>query len=309
MKGVVSVNSDFPAYLDGREELEYFSTKTLLSRFVTRGDTVAIVHPEDIQNQEKKVTFKKLFTFHPPNRLEEADPSSFQQGNFFLVRQFGENLESEKFVHRFITALSCLENQFYLVMNTASATKYELKNIQKTLDIPFIPAFDINTPADLESVVASGEKIIAKPFTGFMGRGIEFFDSVESVYRVFNNGRTPQGYCFERYIPATMETRIVFIDGSIPFARPRMVEGPPGKEKAAGYSLTQPTSNQRTITQQVIEQTGMQFGSVDFRGEFVLEINGSGLGLVPPAKVKNYDQIQPYDLTNDLIDLIKRKSQ
>ena len=193
-----------------------------------------------------------------------------------------------------------MEKQFSLVLNRAESTSYEYKPKQKTLELPWIHGFDIKTPKELSDLVASGERIIAKPRIGACSMGVEFLERIEDLQKIEDIDE----YLFEQYIPANEERRYIFLDGQCIIRRRMFKQGEPGRERCTNVDLMEGIPREIEIARKVIEKTGMFYGAVDFRGQYVLEINGSGTGVAPPTTANETDS---YNLSDPIVQAVERK--
>lgn len=308
MKVVISINSSFKNYVFNDEKklpICYFTAINLIPAFQKRGHDIVLVHPEDVSPMNE-VPFEKLYEFKN-NFFKEVDPTNYVNPDLFYVMELGENLNSVE-SKKFVKGLNELENKVKLMLNSARATQYELKDVQKTLDAPFIPSYDIKTNEDLISAVQKSEKgIIAKPIIGLQGYGVTYITQ-KNVYE-FTKKQNISDYVYEQYISANYELRVLFIDSKILFARKKFVDGKPANDSVMGYEFVNLSKYHKDITNSIIKSTGMFAGSVDFRDKYVQEINGSGIGLVVKKRengVVKKDEIL-YDLTNFMVEKMEEK--
>lgn len=278
------------------EESNYKSSFCIIKEFISRGDSVYTIIPSDIRCNSP-------FNVSANHYLHNLDGFKYIgclpiSGDLFFVRSLSEdNLE---YAHYFMEHLFDIENQVGLMINSALSTSYENKINQKKLNLPFIPDFRINNKKDLEILLKEEKRIIAKPFVGAMGLGVKYLDSPSSLEKISEESLA--NYCFEKYIPEQIEKRFIFLDREIVIRRGMKKVGRPGEE-SIGYRwlLNEDTSEKEKIVRSAMDQTGMFYGCVDFRGDYVLEINGSGTG----AGALD-DQKKPiYDLTSKIVDKAK----
>ena len=81
-------------------------------------------------------------------------------------------------------------------------------------------------------------------------------------------------------------------------------QGEPGRERCTNVDLMEGIPREIEIARKVIEKTGMFYGAVDFRGQYVLEINGSGTGVAPPTTANETDS---YNLSDPIVQAVERK--
>jgi len=276
MKVCLSINSDVGGTLTS-ENLWYPATATLVEEFIQRGHDLTLVHPEELKKREGKVWAERVLTKRG-ERLVEGE-GRYIRPDVFFIRSLGENTSNPEITtKRLLETLSPLENEGIAVYNSVAATKYEDKALQKGLNLPFIPGYDISSLDELTRLIEREERgVIAKPIIGFRARGVVYLKSKEDITRTFESDENVKSYLFEEFIPDREERRYIFIDGKIVIKRVMQREGEPGNEIFGRRTFNpNPDLKELKVVHQAIEQTGMFYGCVDFRGAHVLEINGSG---------------------------------
>ena len=297
------LNSDFQQFLEGNLNVDYRSSNDLLNCCLLRGHDVKIVHPEDaIAGGFSKIYHKKGTQLVETGKSLDTD--------VLFLRGLGENRNSDV-TNNLIFTLESLEGNVPLIINTGKSTSYEGKDKQKTLPLPFIPHYKVNSFDELEDLVNEhSEGIIIKPIYGLLGLGVEYVQSVEDIDKWIEERNIVQdqlkSFVFEKFIPEQLETRYIFLFGEIVASRTTEKIGHPGKERY-GFRFINKEYPQRDVdvVKKSMELTEMQFGAVDFRGGYVLEINGSGTGTF---NQENYTEGKMlYDLTDRVIDEIEKR--
>lgn len=300
MKVTLSLSEEARTRYEGNSRgtgLGYMGSRFLAEAFVKRGHDLTVIHPHEVYFKSGRIYSKKAFSFNNGIFSRSNSDSSLEGDVFFVYSLAEENgVESSK---RFVDALFRIENQFDHTINSAESTSYEFKPKQKTLDLPWIPTFEVRSKLDLHDLINSGEKIIAKPNIGACGQGIVYLDKEESIDLI----STPSDFLYEKFIPSNEERRYIFLNGQLIIRRRGTKEGFPGRERFSNIDLMEGNPTEIEIARRAIEQTGMFFGAVDFRGDYILEINGSGTGIAPPTVTDEYDS---YNLSDTVVQAVER---
>ncbi len=279
MKLTIVINDDFS---NARDRL-YESSFKLMNTIEALGHDLTVTHPQMIFNTEEGPKFSEVF------RLDGGILSTTEEkpedSEAVLVRSYGYT-DSE--CDKLIEALETYERMGKAVVNPSHSIRYSNKKIMRTLDLPFIPEIRFESADEIKRHVAKGTPLIAKPSMGFFGKGVEYIATEDDIDKIGEG----ENYIFETFVPAEKETRVTFIDGQILFARNKHVEGEPAREKTVGHSYEPVSEHQRKIAEYVMKTTGMVVGSVDFRGDYVLELNGSGIGMIPDTSKEILSAIQ-----------------
>ncbi|MFH1972734.1 MAG: hypothetical protein ABIJ18_04635 [archaeon] len=299
----VSINSNVGDSFT-KNNYYYGSSSQLADEFLNRGHNLTIVHPQDLIMLPGGLHTKKFLKKVDGELI--ATRGGYVRPEVFFIRSLGENSEDpRKAAHNLLSRLSYLEEQGILVLNSTESTQYEDKVTQKNIQAPFIPNFSIESIGELEALVRDEkEGIIAKPIVSFRRIGVVYLSSSEDVKAYFKSDDKVRDYVFERFIPDQLERRFIFLNGEIIATREVRLKGLPGKEVSDVVDCCMDlTSSDKKIVQSVIEQTGMFYGCVDFRGDYVLEINGSGTGTL----CTSFDGLREYALENQIVKAVEEK--
>jgi len=272
----LSINSDVGETLTD-QNLWYPATATLVDEFIQRGHDLVLVHPEDLRNGGRGLWSERILR-------KEGDKVVVHDGGYikpdlFFIRSLGENTPNPSATaERFLESLAYLERQGVLVCNSSISSGYEDKVSQKKLDLPFIPGFDVSRLEELSDLLLEERNgIIAKPIVGFRARGVLYLRDQGDIAKHFQTDGELGNYLFERFIPDKEERRYIFLDGDIIVSRVMQREGNPGEEVFGKRTFNENADPREVrLVYEAIEQTGMFYGCVDFRGPYILEINGSG---------------------------------
>jgi len=112
-------------------------------------------------------------------------------------------------------------------------------------------------------------------------------------------------FVFEQFIPADTEIRYVFLFGQIIASKINERIGLPGKEKYRDRFPNKDYDPRHVeIVKMAIDATGMKYGSVDFRKDYVLEVNGAGTGTFSEHNYGRGKML--YDATDRVMDAVER---
>ncbi len=303
MKVTISLNQEARTFHQENPKKEgYFGSIFLARAFVNRGHEVRIVHPNDVTKKNRLVLAKRVFRFSDKNGFSLEAENKLIESDVFFVYGLGEDRNDQDIPKRFMELLYILENQCHYVINSAESTSYESKDKQKTLALPWTPGFDIKTKKDLEDLVKSRERVIAKPKIGFLGRGVCYMENPSETDQIPDSDLSC--FVFERFIPADEERRYIFIDDNLVISRRISRRGFPGKEKYTSVDLFEGNPHEIKLAREIISHIGMFYGAVDFRGDYLLEVNGSGTGVAPPTI---QGQVDAYNLAWPIVQAVERK--
>ena len=305
MKVFISVNKQFEDFLHGKTKVWYGDTEKLIKTFMQRGHDVALVRPEEtilnkgFQNHYK-LTEKGLM------EVEGFIP------DLFFVRGFGSDHNPKTSLDFFNTLIS-LESEVPNIINQGRSWFYEDKKKQKTLPLPFIPGYELKSVSDLHYLVKNErEGVIMKPSFGFQGAGVEYLsgkkDVDDIVQKINLTDENINNFVFEKFIPDKLETRYIYLYGEVIASRTVEKIGLPGKESYGEMRLNKNIDSfYKDVVKQVIDSTGRVYGSVDFRGGYVLETNSSGTGTIISTSGSNRFGKPLLDLTDRIVETIERK--
>jgi len=282
----------------------YVGSIFLATEFANHGHDLSVVHPQDLFQVEKDVCAQRVYGFTPENGFVEAKNSSRKvESDVFFVYGLGEDQDGVEVPKRFMNLLYGLEGQCGLVLNSADSTSYEFKGSRKGIeDYPWIPNYSIGSKRDITDLLESGIDLIAKPKLGILGRGVEFLSRGQPIPSEIASGY--DSYIFEKFVPANEERRYIFLDGNLILRRRIERTGSPGKEVYANVDLMGGIESEERIARELIFKIGMFYGAIDFRGDYLLEINGSGTGVAPPTIEGNQDA---YNLSSPIVQAVERK--
>ena len=282
---------------------KYLGSRFLIYSFLNRGHDLQVINPSDISENSGEIFSKRAFNFNKSQGLYGEKTNSSLSGDVFFVYDLGEE-EGLDVSQNFLKSLYGLEKQYLHVLNSAESTSYEFKPKQKSLDLPWIPGFEVNSKLDLVSLIQSGEKIIAKPIMGFGGQGISFLDKLKDIEPLVEKGLS--NFFYEKFVPADEERRYIFLNNQNIVKRVCKREGFPGKEKTSSVDFIEGISEEIETARKIVSNTGMFFCAIDFRGNYLLEINGSGTGMAPPEGNLDIQKTFLYNLSGPVVKAVEK---
>jgi hypothetical protein len=302
MKLTFTVDPHFISLLNTDEGRDHWDTHSLISEADSRGHDVAVVDSTDTSEGR----FSKEISFNIGRLIERP----FGIPDALMIRGYGM-LDGRNYFDSLVESVRGLEGEIPVVLNSSHATEYSRKDRQKGLDLPFIPSYRISGEGDVRRLISDhNEGIILKPLCGLQGNGVEYVrtqgDFDKLVEGGLDLGSLVDNYLVEEFVSDPREVRHVFLYGDHVGSRVALKTGEPAREILGHrYLETNPDPAQLKIARDAIEITGINYGCVDFRGGYVLEINGSGAQTFYRPKVGGGKVF--LDLAPRIIDGIEKK--
>jgi len=313
IKGVVVLNNSIESFLDDNSG-NMAGSQRLLNSFNSAGWDVAVVYPENVfKDENNNIRFKKAAIYDSwSSKLKLVNPEKYYGSDFLWARQVGENLGDEVLSKNFCDIIDTANEEYSYLLNPKGSTKYFLKSVQESLNLPFPDQYKINDADDLVNLVNEGFQLIAKPSVGWKSANVKIINNNKSLNEFLSLEHPIDKYVFQEFLPlvdgAPNELRINWI-GDDHFLREKIYNvDSKGYDMLVGYRFHNSdsiTAAQKEILDSAKEQTGMHMGSVDLRnGSHVIELNNAGIGLSIALEEKNYYYL--YSLEPTVIDLIRQ---
>jgi hypothetical protein len=275
MKITFTIDSALRDKLDGSNRARFWDTYSLIRGAADRGHDVSIVHSEDAI---KGGGFSKEFFLE--SGFEKS--GEFTLPDTLFIRGYGMRVGKDCF-DKLVDGVRGVEKKIPIVINSANATAFSRKDRQKKLPLPYIPYHRISSLSEVSNLLNEHKDgLILKPDYGLQSAGVEYLASIGDLESLLASGSVSEealikDYSFEKFIPNKKETRYIFLFGEMVGSRIADKEGLPARETLGRRYLNKnPDTKQLRIARKAIELTGIDFGCVDFRGNNILEINGSG---------------------------------
>jgi hypothetical protein len=275
MKLTFTIDSALRNRIEGENGAELWDTYHLIRDAVKRGHDVGIVQSEDAVVGEG---FSR--EFYLENGKEQV--RDFGLPDILMIRGYGMRVGKQCF-DNLVDTVGSIEGSIPVVVNSSRATAFSRKDRQKTLPLPFIPSYEVGGVSDVRSLLREhSDGLILKPVYGLMGAGVEYVANNNKLEELLRDGvvteeSLAEDYLAEKFIADSREVRYVSLFGESAGSRVAEKTGEPGKEVLGlRYLNENPNSKEVEIASKAMELTGIDYGCVDFRGGYVLEINGSG---------------------------------
>lgn len=312
MKVVMSINADIKDFSPGNISLSpYNASFELYQHFANRGHDVSFVSPSEVVGSSGAI-FQKEYKIKN-GEVICVGSNVAPKGDVFFMRGFGQDAKSVDVTKRFFDAMGQMENRFGFMANSPETAWYDLKNYQKKLDVPFIPSPRIKSLSDLEKSLNDGKRIVAKPHSGFYGKGLLFLDNASEARKCFRD-LSFEGYSFEYGVYGD-EPGYFFLDGE-PILK-KVLRKPHvfGVQESIGLEVGDiyENSEELKVAREIIEKTGAFYGRVDFKGQGpngevqVLEYNGSGSSQVGYLDPSNRSLGTYFDFGERLVKEVEKK--
>lgn len=310
MEVTISVNEEAIPYIERNSEQSRFrSTVNLVNEFDKKGHDLTIIHPRQVYSVDELVYTPYQYKFKNGSLIKKENEEMIS-GDVFYVNHVAEDSMNPRLISNFLNSLYLIEKQVGIMLNDAASNSYRSKEKQRTLPIPWIKSYSVNSKEELEDLIVKEEKIIGKPKIGSRSIGVHYFDGLTSLIDfdplLINN------YVFEKYMPEQVEKRYIFLDGKVIMNRVMEKVGSPAKEKGGEKMINpNPDYKELEIAKTVADMTGMFFGSVDFRQEKVMEINSSSTSVTSGGapQLNGYSGNLLYNLKSEVVDAIEKKTR
>ncbi|MFP4195802.1 MAG: hypothetical protein ACLFSN_03500 [Candidatus Woesearchaeota archaeon] len=289
MKITFTSNKSMTDFINRKNgEVSFSEDIYLYNLFSRRGHEVTYIHPGDIKADDSGVYFASEWKLNGGENqftrdissvsTEQINENSRPDADVVFIRGLGED-ESSKFQNErtFFNHLFNLENQVSLMLNSARTTYFELKPEQKKLDLPFIESWRVDSRDELYDLIKEENGVVLKPDIGFMARGVEYLSPDRSLESI--SEEVIRNSSFERVNSSKQEDRYIVMAGKPLFAQEFLRSGDVGKEKTIDTYFVPFEKQKLDVVYDAIDQTGLFYGAIDFKGDHLLEINGSGTGL------------------------------
>ena len=305
MKITFTIDSELREKLDGVTGNPLFwDTYRLIKEASKRGHEVRAVQSEDAVvgngfSQE----------FYLDKGIEASN--GFTTPDVLFIRGYGMRVDKNCF-NNLVDTVKSIESKIPLVINSGETTAFSRKDKQKTLPLPFIPSHRINNVSDIKNLLNKHkEGLILKPDYGLQSIGVGYVGSEKDLENLLEQGVISEqtllnDYSAEKFIVDKREIRYIHLFGDMIGSRIADKTGEPGKEElGTRYLNTNPNEKHLEIVRRAIDLTGSKFGCVDFRGDNILEINGSGTQTFYRTGVGGGKEF--LDFTSDILDSVERK--
>ena len=261
---------------------------------------LVVVHPRDYNNE--KGTIKRGYRFVNSSRIEEILKEHKPEGDMFII--FGDEtsknigLDFAKKQYDFLDNLKKNKN-FRYFFNNPDAEKSTLKSylieISKDASFGVARTYSFENRDSISRLLDQYGTIIMKPIFGCRGAGVRKLSSIEDIFKIPDDVLKAD-YIFQEPLEGD-EKRVVILDNEFLCARIHKNRKTPWNQNNNQETFRYvPTSNELEIARKLGVQINADIIGVDFIGDKVNEINGTGTGL----KIIDHNGNLLYDHSIDL---------
>ncbi len=316
----MSIDRRLEPYFKGKVNGDYEYILGKYKEFENRGHDMRVVFSDDVVDPKRGI-FGGIHRLDD-GKFKQVGRNCVPEGDIFFMQGYGQDtVRGTRDLSKpkdFLRAIQMLSKNHRLMVNPPEVNWYSLKNVQKKVlrpYLPYMPSVEPENRKDLERILRSGQRVVAKPQIGERGEGIVFLDSPEQVSGYFDSCERLGDYCFEGFVPASKEIRYFILDGRIHNrVRVNCMEGGYGSERVSEVYIDEPRDrNQVDVVERFLDSPPGRkiiYGSVDFRGPNVLEFNGSGAGSLYGIRGKegSYTEVI-LNINPDIVDAVERRAQ
>ncbi len=303
-------------YIEEKPEL-FKSTAAIFQEAASRGHEVYFVKPSDFVLGSLDHNCKAIYSANMSSvgndfgiNLIKKESDLILKADLMLLRFLSDDSNSENSNAEREFLKKCRDQgNIGTIINAPESMEFVLKkNISILRDVPLPEVYNISSVPDLTYLLKEEDKVVVKSDKSFHGLGVFYvssdgFASDTNLY--LDMLKNIQNYSFFKYNNSNIEKRITFVDNKIVYTRallkPKPWEG--GVSVPLSESTYYASNNEVEIVKSIIDQTGLFIGSVDFLGNEINELNGSGIGTYWYRNGK-----KKYDITAELVGAIIKKA-
>ncbi|MFP4189533.1 MAG: RimK family alpha-L-glutamate ligase [Candidatus Woesearchaeota archaeon] len=295
------------AYLSIREDIEQVpehksSDHTFAQRLNEMYD-LHLVHP--CEYDLETLTVGASYQYESPDKKTLKQPRHTPEGDLFIIFSDGSNrnrgLDFALREYEFLNTLK-QENMFQYFFNEPETEEKTLKSglIELSENDDMIAETQSFTKENVEEMTGKYGSVVAKPIFGSQMAGVQLLHSLDDI-------KGDISYFEENYVLQEplegYEKRIVVMDGRPLFSRIHKDRPNPWRESTnPTVELYSPTPDEMAVALRTADRIGAYLAGVDFIGDKVNEVNGSGTGIY----FKDDNTGEYIDKTPDLVDYIRR---
>ncbi|MBU1199213.1 MAG: hypothetical protein KKF46_03990 [Nanoarchaeota archaeon] len=262
----------------------YLTSKRIV-RKISELVTLFLVHPADYDLNSMKI--KNVYLFEG-EKLKQEKNSHIPQGDMFII--YGDEtsknvgLDFGRSQYAFLKKLQ-EQGNFKHFFNTPQAEENTMKDalveFSKNHILQIADTFRFNDYETTEDMLHKYGSLVLKPIFGCRGSGVHLIHRLDDLQKLdvgldFIKGN----YVLQEPLQGP-EKRLVLLGGSLLCSRVHYNRKTPWNQdnKQETYVYT-PSDRELELSQKIAEKAGLELAGIDFIGEKVNEINGTGSGLV-----------------------------
>lgn len=273
-KIIFSCNADYPEHAPQKNSERYTALVALVTDLQKRNNQVFLVHPSEYRLDHDR-------GFAPHYLLMRQELVYYKtlpvEADVFMIRSECEDQPEKGMAQYTFLRLLKQKGAVNFFLNTPDAQERVRKDrLLELEDVPLIPTYTRTTREAAAVLVNELGKVFAKPMHGRQSAGtlvLEDNKDLEEKLQHIN----PAQYVFQPLIRSPSERRLVYLQrdlvGSLEWRNRNQL----AMRQKLPYD---PLPEEIHIGQSIMEQIGADFGCVDFLGDHVMEVNGSGTGVL-----------------------------
>ena len=281
----------------------YRTSKSIINKLNNIYD-LFLVHPGDYDIET--LTIKQAFKIKPSSKLEKVLDSHEPRGDLFII--YGDETSKNigfEFAEQQYDFLEKIESSgnFSKFLNKPGTEKNTLKNclvdLSKDISFGIASTFKIEHLSEIKEYVKNYGSIIAKPIFGCRGSGVFKIESSNNLEYIFEN-KSIDDYVFQEPL-AGPEKRVVLLNGELLCSRIHYDrETPWSSSDSQKTYVYQPNDFELEVSKLISKTISADIIGVDFIGDKINEINGTGTALI----TYDHNDNLLYDKTDDFVKLV-----
>ncbi|MFW5852983.1 MAG: ATP-grasp domain-containing protein, partial [Nanoarchaeota archaeon] len=296
-------------YFSIREDITDVSpNKSSDHKFVQRMNEICdlhLVHPCEYDLDSMSV--KASYHYNSPTELIEASGRHTPEGDLFIIFSDGSNrnrgLDFAKKEYEFLKILKDegYVNKFFNEPETEEKTmKSGLVELCKDTKLKIANTLDFSVE-NAESMIKEYGSAVAKPIFGCQMAGVMLLKDAGEI-REDDIEYLNQNYVLQEPLSGD-EKRVVVMDGSVLMSRVHKNRPNPWNDTSnTRTEIYEPSPLEREIAIMNTNAIGAYLAGIDFIGDKINEINGSGTGIY----FKDENTGNTIDKTGELVEYVKR---
>lgn len=298
-------------YLSIREDIEQVPEhKSSDHRFAQRLDEIYdlhLVHP--CEYDLETLTVAASYQYEGPERKRLKQSRHVPEGDLFIIFSDGSNrnrgLDFARREYQFLNQLKS-GGRFHNFFNEPECEEMTLKSglVELSAANDMVAETRDFSLENLEDMIGRYGSVVSKPIFGSQMAGVELFNSPSQVYeRGYDVAFLEENHVLQEPLVGD-EKRIAIMEGEQLFARIHKDRPNPWKKDGKNIIETyEPTDAELEAAKSICEDIGAYLAGIDFIGDKINEVNGSGTGVYFKDAISG----RYIDKTPDLVDYIRRE--
>lgn len=260
-----------------------------------------LVNPGDFDPVE--ATVHQFFKYLGPGKLEAVSEKHVPEGDLFII--YGDETSKNPgliFGRNFYSCLRNLRSQrrFPRFLNDPDTEESTLKDYLVKLrsegEFSIADTFDQVDVEKAQELLDRYGQLVFKPIYGCGSAGVKKISSLDELGELGEDSKIKSDYVAQELLGGS-EMNVVILDGDFLCSREDTNYHPWSDKKTMKTRVGSPTSFQLDIAKRIARRLKADLLRVDFIGNKVYEINGTGSGLI----AVNEEGQQLFDKTSDFV--------